>query len=123
MIRYKALRSMFDGHLREAHQNNRSLQSARVAGLRELFDTIGLTMDEQSFGPATNLDERGLPVLKEGRAQSIEVDFRELAEAIAGHDFVDEFYHPSSGYSFAGQALREAAIDPTAFINVSTINL
>lgn len=121
MIQFKALRSLFEGRAREAQQANRPFGAARLRALMEFHDTLGLETDPRTGSPLIPSDERGLPQLKPNRAQPREVSFRQLAEAIMGHEFVEEYYHPSGGFNF--RTLQEAAIDPTAFVNINTFNL
>lgn len=116
MIRYQELR-----RIRESYEGQASsLREARIGFLREVFDVLGLGCRSDGV-PLIPTDERGLPRLKPGRASMSEFSLRNLAEAIMGHDFVQEYYHPSSGFEFRG--LQEAAIDPTAFLNINTFNL
>ncbi len=122
MISYRALRGMFDGHLTEAHGAGRSHASGRLAALREFHDLLGLDTDPRTGRPGVPLDERGLPELRQGRARPNEFSLRTIAEAIMGHEFTGEFFHPSGGYDWSGGALQEAAIDPTAFQNINTFN-
>jgi hypothetical protein len=120
VIQFKSLRSLFANRLEEARRNSRSFNDGRYAALREFHDMLGLNTDARGF-PQVQLDERGLPLLKPGRIQAREFSLRGLAEAIMGHDFVEEYYHPNSGFNFT--SIREAAIDPSAFININTFNL
>lgn len=116
MIRYKQLRDIREGH----EQGARDLRTARLGFLRETFDILGLGCRSDGV-PLIPTDERGLPRLKPGRARLNEFSIRELAESLMGHDFVEDYYHPSSGFEFRG--LQEAAIDPSAMVNISTFNL
>lgn len=123
MIRNKALRSLFAGRLEESRQagGERAYGRGRLAALTEWHDTIGLETDPRSGSPMIPVDERGLPCLKAGRAAASEVSIRGLAEAIMGHETVDELYHPAGGFPFMD--LQEAAIDPSAMIDINTFNL
>lgn len=121
MIAYRALRQMFDTPLQEAQRNSRSRGHGLLEGLRVFHDTLGLDTDARSGRPMIRLDDRGLPVLKPNRERAREFSLRNLAEAIMGKDFTDEYYDPTGGFNFA--FLREAAIDPSAFQNINTFNL
>src|SRR5262249_32942020 len=119
MIGPKALRSIFDGRLEEARQNNRSFIEGRLAALCEFHDILGLETDPRTGVPQVPLDDFGLPQLRPNRAQASEFSLRNPAEAIMGHDFVEEYYHPAGGFDFGmARHLQEAAIDPSAFINI-----
>ncbi len=123
MIGYKALKNTFDGHLQEARNNNRSMQAGRLAGIREMYDDLGMHLGANGK-PAFDADDRGIPILRPGRASPKEYSIQTIAEALMGHEFVKEYYHPVSGFDFGlDPRLQEAAIDPSAFINVSTLNL
>ena len=123
-IKFQALRQMFQGHLQEAQNHNRSLAQGRLAALREFHDLLGLETDPRTGSPMVPLDERGMPESKPGRARASEFSLRHLAEAICGHDFVEEYYHPSGGFDFGlSRHLQESAIDPSAFVNINTFNL
>src|SRR5579872_132825 len=114
---------MFDGRLREAQDNGRTLQAGRLSAIREFYDDLGMHLGDNGL-PAFDADDRGLPLLRPGRAKAREYSIQTIAEAIMGAEFVREFYHPVTGFNFGlSPVLQEAAIDPSAFINVSTFNL
>src|SRR5262249_54873484 len=99
MIGYKALRGMFSGRLEEAkngQNDTRAYAKGRIAALRESHDLLGLESDEYG-NPLVQLDERGLPTLREGRALPKEFSLRWIGEAIFGHEAFEEVYHPGSG--------------------------
>lgn len=126
MIGWKATRDMFAGRLEEARKgenDTRAYARARVAALKELFDDVGLECSRVG-GPLVPIDDRGLPVLREGRADPREYSFRHIGEAIFGHERFEEIYHPGSGMNFGlGEHLREAAIGPETFVDINTFNL
>ncbi len=98
-------------------------RAGSVAFLREFHETLGVRLDE-SLRPAFHTHpETGVGYKPAGTAKAEEVSFRHLAEAIMGHDFVEENYNPRGGLDFGNRHLLEAAIDPTAFLNVSLFNL
>lgn len=122
MYAYRSLKRMFDGHLREAQNNNRSFAEGRLAALREFHDQIGLETDADGT-PMIPLGEDGLPEVRRGRAKFKEFSLRTLAEAIMGHENVEQLYGPSGIYgSSRPWRLTEAAVDPTAFININMYN-
>lgn len=128
MIGYKWLRSVFGGRLEEARRapnDTRAYARARADALREVFDVMGLAADD--FGnPLVEVDERGLPVLGDGRAGTREFSFASLGEAIFGLERFREIYHPASGLNFDGGLepyIREAAIGPETFVDINTFNL
>ena len=117
MIRTKSIRDLFRARLQE----NRSPQAGRRAFLKDWYEMLGLAQGERSQ-PEYLTEGDGRYHFGEGRASPSEVSIRSLAEAIHGHEFVEDFYHPNSGYDFR-EPLQEAAIDPTAMLNISTFNL
>lgn len=124
MIAYRALKGMFDGRLREstAHDNSpAAYHRGRMAAVKELHETLGLVHDGRNGTCSYNFDERGLPVSRPGAARATELNIRHIAEAIFGHERVEELFHPASGMNFG--ALREAAIDPSAFVDINTLTL
>lgn len=122
MIGYRALRGMFEGRLQEAQQANQPYGAGRLAALREFHDNLGLETHPRSGMPMIPRDERGLPQLRPNRMPAREVSLRLLADAIHGHELVEELYHPSSGFDFGSRNLVEAAIDPSVFVNINTFN-
>lgn len=129
MIGFKALRGLFEGRKQAAHAAGQTLGQGRLTALMEFHNHLGLETDHRGV-PMIPLDDRGLPVLKPNRVKSSEISLRNLAEAIMGHDFVDEYYHPNSGYNFglmgnplSVRSVQEAAIDPSAFVDINTFNL
>jgi hypothetical protein len=122
MLTTKAIRQVFGGRLEEARRQNRSYGQGCMAALREWNDMLGLESHPRSAYPALPLDDRGLPYFKhQARVRPSEISLRSLAEAIHGHEFVEEWYHPAGGFTFGN--LMEAAIDPTAFSNINLFNL
>src|SRR5581483_12389121 len=105
MIQFRQLRSIFEGRAAEAQRGGRTLRSARVAALEDFYECLGMGAVDDGV-PAVPLNDRGMPELRPNRAGAREVSLRHLAEAIMGHDFVEEYFHPSSGFRFEG--LREA---------------
>jgi len=125
MISRRKLRQLFEARTSEAMTNGTDLAGYRqgcVQFVREFHETLGVALDE-SCRPTVPVNERGLPYKTEGSARASEVSIRALAEAIHGRDFVEEYYHPSGGFDFGDRHLLEAAIDPTAFLNISAFNL
>lgn len=131
MFSYRALRQMWTKHLEEANNNparqggHGDYWTGRLGALREFHDTLGLDTHPRSGLPMIPVNESGLPDLKPRRAPAREFSLRTLAEAIMGHEFVEEYYHPSGGFDFSGMSMgiAEAAIHPTAFIDINTFNL
>lgn len=96
---------------------------ARMAFVGLFHDTLGVRLGDD-LRPTYHLNEAtGRPHRLPNSARPDEVSLRTLAEAIMGHEFVNEYYHPSGGFDFGNRQLFEAAIDPTAFLNISTFNL
>lgn len=127
MIHTKAIRQLREARIREAMQHGTDIDGYRRGSLqflREWHDTLGVTLNE-SGRSTIPLDERGLPRPSQANcARPGEVSIRALAEAIHGHDFVEEFYHPAgNGFDFGSRQLLEAAIDPTSFLNINVFNL
>lgn len=128
MIRRQALRALREGRIRESMAHGTDLPGYRrgsMAFLREFHQTLGVDIDTRGR-PIIPLDERGLPHRPQAAARADEVSIRDLAEAIMGHERVEDLYHPASGFDFGGPGashLLEAALDPTAIIDVSLFNL
>ncbi len=125
MIRLRQLRELREARIRESMQHGTDLDGYRRGALQfcaELHETLGVAIDERGRGYIPT-DDRGLPHRPTAVARPSEVSLRILAESIMGHDFVEEYYHPSGGFDFGSRALMESAIDPTAFIDISTFNL
>ena len=123
----KALRSIFEGRLREAHEAPGALHDyarARVLALREIFDDLGLGSNDLGE-PLLPIDDRGLPNLNtNGTARPDEFSLRHVGEAIFGHDLFEQIYHPSGGFNFGlSRYLHEAAVGPEAFVDINTYNL
>jgi hypothetical protein len=89
---------------------------------REIHESLGVSVDDRARGYIPT-DERGLPQRPRAALRADEYSLRTLAESIMGHEFIEEHYHPSAGFEFGNRALLESAIDPTAFIDISTFNL
>jgi hypothetical protein len=119
MLQMRAIRDLFRGRVGE---NPRDARAGRRTFLQEWYQTLGITADEQCR-PTYLTEGNGHYHFGEHRCRPEEVSIRDLAEAIHGHDFVNEYYHPNSQVDFGARALQEAAIDPTAFLNISTFNL
>ena len=121
MIRVRALREAL-----ETHRNDRihggDVRAGSLAFVRQVHDDLGVALDSRGR-PTYHRDEEGKAYRAKGSARPDEYSLRYLAEAIMGHDFVEEYYHPSGGMDFSSRPLMEAAIDPSEFINISTYNL
>src|ERR1022692_807166 len=94
------------------------------AFLQDWHANFGLDMD--SRGRASYpLDANGNPTRRPGAMRASDVSIRDLAEAIVGTDKVENYFHPSNAFDFGDRSmvLQEAAVDPTAFLNISTFNL
>lgn len=120
-MRSRAIRDMFQAHIREAQDNNRDYRAGCMAFLRSWNEQLGLNPDAQG-GQDTYLTEDFRPVWGiDGRMKPSEVTISALAEAIIGRDTLQDLYGANSGFEVA--SLREAAIDPTAFLNINLFNL
>lgn len=134
MLKAKQLKRLREARITESYQPARSRngfdeQGYRQGSLRFLRefceDVLGTAVDESGL-PTIPKDERGLPKWTHAnRARPEEVSLRHLAEAIHGHDFVEDYYKPNggNGFDFGSRHLMEAAIDPSAFVDVSLFNL
>jgi hypothetical protein len=125
MISRKALRQLFEGRTSEAMQHGTDMDGYRagcVAFAREFHETMGVSLGED-LRASVLTNDRGLPYKAPASAHAKEVSLRALAESIMGHGFVEEYYHPSGGFDFSNRHLLEAAIDPSAFLNVNTFNI
>jgi hypothetical protein len=121
-MRAREIRSLFQGRIREAHDAGREYRSGCSAFLRDWNEALGLNPAwDGERGDSCYLTEELRPTFGEGRFSPKEVSIATLCEAIVGRDARDEFYGPSSSFSMA--TLREAAIDPTAFLNINLFNL
>lgn len=90
--------------------------------VRDFHRILGVEFDGRRPGFALH-ESTGLAHKPANTARAEEVELRPLAEAIMGHDFVEEYYHPNNGFDFSNRLLLEAAIDPTAFLQTSVFNL
>lgn len=122
MLRYREIRKMVQSCESDAQAKGQSLREARLNFVRLFHDTMGVGLDADATPTFRLKESTGKPELLPNSCKPEEVSLRNLAEAIMGHEFVNNFYHPSSGYNF-NNPLTEAAIDPTAFININTFNL
>jgi hypothetical protein len=123
ILRTKAIRQLFEARTTEAQQHGTDLDGYRrgtAQFLREWCETFGLSWTEN--GPGFLRDADGRYYKGPGTAHASEVNFRHLAEAIHGHRFVEEYYNPANAFAFDSRRLMEAALDPTAFLNVSVFN-
>jgi hypothetical protein len=109
MFKKKQIRRMLEARVAEAGNE--------VQGRRRFVEEI--RHDLLGVGE----DDRGRPIIKDGSASADEFSLRELAEAICGNDFVEEYFDPRSAPD--RQQLLEAGpgIDPTAFLNINTFSL
>ena len=115
---------MRHGRLEESLRQQDNLQGYRDGCLRfiqEFHETMGVQFERGRPGVLYN--DRGLPYKAPGSCRAEEVSLRHLAEAVFGYEGVEEYLHPQSGLDFGNRQLLEAAIDPTAFLNISTFNL
>ncbi len=127
MIRTQQLRKLREARIRESMTHGTDLDGYRRGALKfvgELHESLGVAVDGRGKGYIPT-DDRGMPLRPTAAARPEEISLRGLAEAIHGHEFVEEFYHPSggNGFNFSSRNLMEAAIDPTAFVDISTFNL
>lgn len=121
-MRAREIRSLFQGRISEAQDAGREYRDGCHAFLRDWNEALGLNPTSMG-GQDTYLTEEFRPVFGEGRFHPNEVPISALAEAVMGHDFVREFYSHGAGFDFSSNRLSEAAIDPTAFLNISLFNL
>lgn len=91
--------------------------------VREFHEVMGVALGDDCKPTFAINESNGQPWKPPATAKASEVSLRDLAEAIMGHDFVESHYHPNSGIDFGNRLIMEAAIDPTAFLNISTFNL
>jgi hypothetical protein len=126
MIRTKTLRELFTARVTEAMAHGTDLAGYKRGGVqfvKEFHDTLGVRLDTD-LRPGFNTDPTtGVGYKPAGTARADEVSLRHLAEALMGHEFVEEYYHPSGGFDMGNRHLLEVAIDPTSFVNVSLFNL
>lgn len=121
-MRAREIRSLLQGRIREAHDAGQEQRVGAAAFLRDWNEALGLNPDwDGSSSADCYLTEELRPVFGQGRFSPREVSIATLCEAIMGRDARDEYYGPNSHFSMA--TLREAAIDPTAFLNISLFNL
>lgn len=118
MMQFRALREMY----RATTGGAADPVAGRMAFLKELHEGV-LGMVSVDGRAMPGFDEDGRPARKSGSARPSELSIRHLAEAIMGHEAVEEYYHPSGGFDFGNRRLLESAIDPTAFLNINTLNL
>ncbi len=94
-----------------------------VRFLEDFHESLGVQFDGRRMKPTYPKGDDGRPTKTPGTLRADEYSIRYLAEAILGHDFVDEYYQPSGGFDFTNRQLMESAIDPTAFLNINVFNL
>ncbi|MGH8356223.1 MAG: hypothetical protein ACRESF_01905 [Pseudomonas sp.] len=127
MIPMRNLRALREARISESMQHGTDLTGYRrgaMAFVRELHESLGVAVTDQGRA-IIPLDARGLPVRPKNVMRPEEYSLRGLAEAIMGHEFVEDYFHPAggNGFDFSNRHLLEAAIDPTAFVDISTFNL
>jgi hypothetical protein len=124
VFRKKQIRQLFEGRTREAMAHGTDTAGYRrgcLAFLEDFHAAMGVAFEGR---PTYAIQEAtGRPYKVPGTASADEVSVRALAEAICGHDFVEEYYNPDNSFDFGTRALTEAALDPTAFVNVNVFNL
>ncbi len=103
-------------------QGRQDIRRSREQFLGLLHETMGVRYNGGGRSAFASHPVTGQPYKPANTMRSGELGLRTLAEAIMGHEFVEEYYHPSSGFPGGMKHLQEAAIDPTAFINISTFN-
>src|ERR1700729_2908806 len=101
MLKARQLKRLREARIAEAYQPARSrngfgehgYKNGSLRFLREFCeDVLGTAVDESGC-PTIPKDERGLPRWTHAnRARPEEVSLRHPAEAIHGHDFVEDFY-------------------------------
>lgn len=128
MIRRQALRALFEARISEAMQHGTDMAGYRrgcLAFAREFHETMGTVLREErgAIQADVHVNDRGLPYKPRNSAHANEVSLRDLAEAIMGHDFVNQYYDPRNNFDFSNRSLMEAAVDPTAFVNINTFNI
>lgn len=94
-----------------------------LAFVREFHDCMGVVLDDQAKPTFAIHESTGRMHKLPNSARPEEVSLRQLAEAVHGYDFVEEFYNPNNGFDFGSRQLVESAVDPTAFLNINTFNL
>ncbi len=128
MLRQREIRSLFEGRTREAMQHGTDLAGYRrgcAAFLEEFHDNLGVRYDRQTGRSVYRYDENERPVLGRNRLLPKEVVIRRMADALLGHDVVEEHFNPQggSGLEFNSMPMLESALDPTTFLNVNVMNL
>jgi hypothetical protein len=126
MISKRQIRRLFEARTREAMAHGTDMAGYRRGGLaflREWHETLGVRFGDDCRPGFHTHPDTGVGYKPAGSAHANEVSLRHLAEAIQGHDFVEEYYHPAGGFDFGSRQLLEAAIDPAAFVNVNLFNL
>lgn len=107
MIRVKKLRQMLQAHV--GQYGDIEGRERFVEGVHDLLG-IGRNEDDQ-------------PTLAPNRALPKEFSLRYLAEAIGGHEWVEEYFDPSEGPSIRRLLEAGPGVDPTSFLNINTFNL
>src|SRR5262249_61870131 len=115
------------GRIQESMAHGTDMDGYRRGSLafaRELHEMLGCGIDD--FGrPFIPKDERGWPLRPKNAIHPSEISLRTLAEAVLGHDRVDQYLHPSGGNGFhwGSRTLMEAAIDPALFVDINLLNV
>lgn len=116
-MRPAAIRQLYQGRLAEASDP----RAGAAAFLRDWREALGLNPNATG-NRDTYLVEENRPVFGPGRFAPHEVTLRQLANALIGVELVEELYNPAPGGFDFSDTLHEAAIDPTAFLNINVFN-
>lgn len=122
MYTYQQLHEHYTGRLTE-QVNGETVdpRRGRLNFLKDFYEALGLKYDSDPTRVFVK-DAKGRPTYPANSLSADDFSIKELAEVICGRRFVEQFYHPNSGFDFSNP-LTEAALDPSAFLNVSTFNL
>jgi hypothetical protein len=107
-VKIKKMQTMMESFVREEDNPVRG----RLRFVREIHDSLGITRDRYDR-----------PVLRSDRMEPEEYGIRPLAEAICGHDFVEEYFNPNSGPDMLTLLESGPGLDPTAMLNINTFSL
>ncbi len=131
MARFKStgIRKLLEARISEAENAGHSGRNAVIEGgerfLCDIKEQLGLMVrsnpNDANSPLVESLDDFDRPALAEGRLGPGQFSIGELAEGICGREWVESL-NPENGNNGL-RSLTEAAIDPTAFINVSVLSL
>lgn len=122
MYTFRQLRETLEGRIAEAQANGQTEAAGRRRWVEELHEAIGLRVhDKDSDELVESFDESGRKVLANNRISPRNFSLKELAEAIGGRDFVEQFRPGGDGRSDSIDLLEAGpGVDPTAFLNINT---